>query len=139
MAYHKKDNLDLNHYPSSQDLRKQRVVMLALTPCWLVLTMSNMSDPARSDLSRSGTKAVFLLHYGEWWRLFVRIVNGCEINDHFWVFAAVVPTAEVTVLAFDHSLTVTDSTTGATWGYAVLGTDRVPDPVVDTQAFSTCP
>ncbi|MCJ8191464.1 hypothetical protein [Sphingomicrobium aestuariivivum] len=78
MGYSKKDNLDLNHYPASQDLRKQRTLMLALTPLWLVLTMNNMTDPDRSDLSRIIFEAM--------WALFVIVMmlNLTGIMNRWW-------------------------------------------------------
>ena len=65
------------------------------------------------------------------WQALVRIVNGCRINDHFWVFAAATSGVE-----FD--LTVTDTVVGESRSY-VNPLDNLPEPITDTAAFATCP
>jgi hypothetical protein len=61
----------------------------------------------------------------------VKVLDGCNVNGHFWFFAAGLTDVEVT-------LTVTDTQTGAsrTWTNP-LGTAF--QPIQDTQAFTTCP
>lgn len=62
--------------------------------------------------------------------LLVKVLDGCSYNDHFWVFAAGATQLEYTV-------TVTDARTGITRS---LGSSSEPfQPVVDTEAFATCP
>ena len=65
------------------------------------------------------------------WQALVRLVNGCEINDQFWVFAAATGGVE-----FD--LTVTDTVTGESRAY-LNPLDNLPEPILDTAAFATCP
>ena len=65
------------------------------------------------------------------WRALVRVVNGCRINDHFWVFAAATSGVE-----FD--LTVTDTVSNESRSY-VNPLDNLPEPITDTAAFATCP
>ncbi len=61
----------------------------------------------------------------------VSIVNGCGLNQHFWVHAAAATDVE-----FD--LTVTDTSTGESRLYFnPLG--QLPEPITDTEAFATCP
>jgi len=63
--------------------------------------------------------------------ILVSVLNGCELNDRFWVFSSA--TADV---AFD--LTVTDTTTGESTSYSnPLGQPSAA--ITDTQAFATCP
>ncbi len=63
------------------------------------------------------------------WEVLVRVLDGCAINDHFWVFAAATTSVE-------YDLTVTDTLSGESRSY----TDPVAfQPVLDTQAFATCP
>ncbi len=63
--------------------------------------------------------------------ILVSVLNGCSLNNGFWVFAAATTDVE-----FD--LTVTDTMTGATKSYSnQLGAG--PGPVLDTEAFATCP
>lgn len=62
--------------------------------------------------------------------MLVKVLDGCGINDRFWVFAAATTDVEYT-------LTVTDTTTGEIVEYTnPLGT---PSPAItDTDAFATC-
>jgi hypothetical protein len=63
--------------------------------------------------------------------LLVKVLDGCAVNNRFWVFAAA--TTDV-----QYWLTVTDTLSGETMRYLnPLGT---PAPAItDTQAFATCP
>ena len=61
----------------------------------------------------------------------VQIQNGCNVNDHFWVFADSATDVEV-------NLTVTDTASGQTRTYTnPLGSPF--QPIQDTSAFATCP
>lgn len=60
----------------------------------------------------------------------IKILNGCPVNDRFWVFAGGLTNVQV-------SLTVTDTHTGATKTYTnPQGTPFAP--IQDTAAFATC-
>ena len=61
----------------------------------------------------------------------VKVLDGCALNGHAWVFAGGLTNVGVT-------LKVTDTTTGAN---ALTRTRRIPPskPIQDTAAFSTCP
>ena len=77
---------------------------------------------------------------GEFWffepdntELIVKVLDACSLPgaNRFWVFAAGLTDVEV-------SITVTDTKTGAEKGYGNdLGTPF--EPVLDTDAFATCP
>ncbi len=61
----------------------------------------------------------------------VKVLDGCEINDHFWVFASATTDVEYT-------LTVTDTESGAAQQYTnPLGSPA--EAITDTHAFATCP
>ena len=61
----------------------------------------------------------------------VKVLNGCETNDRYWVFAAGLTNVGVT-------LTVTDGQSGAVQVYT--NEDGVAfSPIQDTSAFDTCP
>ena len=61
----------------------------------------------------------------------VKVLDGCEFNDHYWLLAAAATNVEYT-------LTVTDTSTGAVKTYEnAMGT--VSPAIVDTTAFATCP
>ncbi|MEM7353167.1 MAG: PQQ-dependent sugar dehydrogenase [Acidobacteriota bacterium] len=65
------------------------------------------------------------------WELLVKVLDGCAINNHYWVFFAA-----TTDVAF--TVDVTDTLTGASRQYAnPLG--QAADAVTDTSAFATCP
>jgi plastocyanin len=63
--------------------------------------------------------------------LLVKVLDGCGINDRYWVFFAATTDVEFV-------LTVTDTETGASKVYTnPLG--QAANAVTDTQAFATCP
>ena len=65
------------------------------------------------------------------WELLVKVLDGCAVNGHRWVFAAATTSVEYT-------LTVTDTLTGATAVYHnPLGTAAVA--INDTNALASCP
>jgi hypothetical protein len=65
------------------------------------------------------------------WELMVKVIDGCALNNRYWVFAA--GTTDV-----EYHLTVTDTLNGRTVHYDnPLG--RTSPAVTDTDAFSTCP
>ncbi|HSS52037.1 MAG TPA: metallophosphoesterase [Thermoanaerobaculia bacterium] len=65
------------------------------------------------------------------WELMVKVIDGCALNDRYWVYAA--GTTDV-----EYTLTVTDTLTGRTARYEnPLG--RASPAVTDTEAFPTCP
>jgi PAP2 superfamily len=63
--------------------------------------------------------------------LTVKVLNGCDFNDRFWVFASGMTDVEVI-------LTVTDTQTGRTRSY-FNPKGKAFAPVQDTSAFATCP
>ncbi|MCP3994390.1 MAG: hypothetical protein GY722_04890 [bacterium] len=65
------------------------------------------------------------------WEMLVKVLDGCAITDHFWVFAAATTNVEYT-------LRVTDTDTGAVVEYLnPLG--NAAAAITDTSAFSACP
>ena len=61
----------------------------------------------------------------------VKVLNGCGLNGHYWVFAAAVTNVQ-------YNLKVTDTQTGVTKTYEnPLGT--AAPAITDTSAFATCP
>lgn len=75
---------------------------------------------------------------GEFWffngnntELLVKVLNGCGVNQRYWLFAAGLTNVEVT-------LTVTDTQSGQTKVYENPQGRAFP-PVLDTAAFATCP
>jgi hypothetical protein len=65
------------------------------------------------------------------WVVLLKVLNGCAINNRFWVFYAATTNIEFTI-------TVYDSVTQVTKTYSnPINTPAAP--VTDTQAFQTCP
>jgi hypothetical protein len=64
------------------------------------------------------------------WETLVKIIDACEFNDHFWVFAAATTGVEFT-------LEITDTEAATTRVYENPGVPA--DAVTDTSAFATCP
>jgi hypothetical protein len=65
------------------------------------------------------------------WELLVKMVDGCALNQHLWVFAAGTTNVQFT-------LTVTDTKTGAVRSYE-NGAGHTATPIADTSALATCP
>lgn len=65
------------------------------------------------------------------WELLVKVIDGCTVNDRFWVFAA--GSTDV-----GYSLVVTDTRSGRTARYENPRGQRSA-AVTDTSAFDTCP
>ena len=64
------------------------------------------------------------------WEMLIKVLDGCAINDRFWVFAGATTTVEYT-------LTVTDTTLGTIREYFnPLG--NAADAITDTDAFDAC-
>ncbi|MCP4658379.1 MAG: DUF4091 domain-containing protein, partial [bacterium] len=82
--------------------------------------------PAGADDS-----GLFWFFASENWEMLVKVLDGCGVNDHYWVFAAATTNVEYT-------LTVTDTGSGAWWSSTnPLG---VSSPAItDTGAFAACP
>ncbi|HEX2252701.1 MAG TPA: hypothetical protein VHQ65_05490 [Thermoanaerobaculia bacterium] len=64
------------------------------------------------------------------WELLVKVLDGCAVNGRYWVFAAA--TTNV-----GHTLTVTDTATGAAWSH-VNPVGRTAPAVTATNAFDSC-
>ena len=61
----------------------------------------------------------------------IKVLNGCALNGHYWVFATGLTNVEVTLF-------VTDTDTGTLKTY--VNTLGVPfTPIQDTSAFAACP
>ena len=64
------------------------------------------------------------------WEMLIKVLDGCHINQRFWVFAAATTTVEYT-------LRVTDTATGEIREYFnPLG--EAADAITDTDAFASC-
>ncbi len=79
----------------------------------------------------SADSTLFTFFGSENWELLVKVLDGCSMNNRFWVFGAAATDVEYTI-------TVTDTQTQAVWTY----TNPLGNPsaaINDTDAFNTCP
>lgn len=65
------------------------------------------------------------------WEMLIKVLDGCPVNGHFWVFFAAVTNVQFEV-------TVTDSQTGTIKRYT-NPQGQSADAVTDTSAFEGCP
>ncbi len=64
------------------------------------------------------------------WEMMIKVIDGCDFNDHFWVFSAATTNVE-------YAVTVTDTLTGDVRTYQnPLGTSA--PALTDVEAFATC-
>ena len=88
------------------------------------------SDPAVA-FPQSSDSGLFYFFSPENWEMLVKVLDGCNINDRWWVFASA-----ATDVGWE--LTVEDTASGEVWtGSNSLG-QRSP-AITDTAAFATCP
>ena len=83
-----------------------------------------------AGLAASDDSGLFYFFDEDNWELLVKVLDGCALNGHFWVFAAATTNVE-------YRLVVTDTAKGETKTYTnPLG---VASPATtDTAAFATC-
>ena len=89
------------------------------------------SGPGRVGEARTRDSGLFTFFAPDNWELQVKVLNGCPLNDHFWVFAA--GTTNV-----GWTLTVRDLVAEETWA-AENPLGRVSPAVTDVGAFGGCP
>jgi hypothetical protein len=65
------------------------------------------------------------------WQMLVKVLDGCAVNNHYWVFFAATTDQGFT-------LEVTDMSTATTVQYT-NPLKQQADAVTDTTAFATCP
>jgi hypothetical protein len=63
--------------------------------------------------------------------MLLKVLNGCGVNNHYWVFFAATTNVELAVV-------VTDTSNGRTVAY-FNPLDTPAPPVQDTSAFLSCP
>jgi hypothetical protein len=79
----------------------------------------------------AASSGLFWFFSPENWELMVKVLDGCAVNGHYWVFSAA--TTDVR-----YRLTVTDTSNGRTATYDnAAGT--AARAVTDTEALSVCP
>jgi pimeloyl-ACP methyl ester carboxylesterase len=95
-------------------------------------TPAGGAGTARVAAARSGDSGLFWFFRPDNWELQVKVLDGCALTGHWWVFAAATTDVE-------YSLTVTDLTAPdhpAVYHHA--GGEAAP-AITDTLALDTCP
>jgi hypothetical protein len=94
-------------------------------------TEAGLTGPGRDAGPKSDDSGLFYFFDRDNWEVLVKVLDGCDITGHYWVFHA-----GTTDVAFE--LRVTDNVTGAEASY--LNPQKHPaDAITDTSAFATCP
>lgn len=81
--------------------------------------------------TRANDSAVVTFFHPDNWEMVIKVLDACDVNDHFWLFYAAATNVGLTV-------NVTDSKESTTKGY----TNDVGEAAgsrLDTLAFATCP
>ncbi len=100
----------------------------AVSATWKDFDGKRGKAKAASKLGDSGT---FFFFAKENWEMVVKVLDGCEANNRYWVFAAATTNLE-------HTLRVRDTVSGKVKSYRNrLG--HTPDIVTDSAAFASCP
>ena len=79
----------------------------------------------------TGDSGIFWFFSAANWELMLKVLNGCGLNQRYWVFAAATTNVEFT-------LRVRDTTTGEVQMY-FNPAGRAADALTDTSAFPNCP
>ena len=92
---------------------------------------NNTTGDARVATSGTADSGLFYYTNPDNWEFLIKILNGCTINNHYWVFFAATTNQEFTV-------TVRDTYTNQFRTY-FNPLRQSADAVTDTEAFATCP
>jgi hypothetical protein len=93
-------------------------------------TVPGIASAGRAVPLTGGSGAFWFFDPGNL-ELFVKVLNGCDLGGHFWVYAGGLTDVQV-------DLTVTDVLTGVAKTYH-SPRGQAFTPIQDTGAFSTCP
>jgi hypothetical protein len=85
------------------------------------------SSPAFVATS-NGESAVFWFYSSLDWEVVAKVINGCPVNNHWWIFGA-------GATSTSYSLNIIDTATGRSAGY----NGAVLCPIEDTGMFFPCP
>lgn len=94
-------------------------------------TASASGDGSAVPLPTAPDSALFYFFNSGNIEQLVKVLNGCGVNNRYWVFWAATTNVEF-------ALTVTDTRNGRTKSY-FNPLDRPAPPIQDTSAFATCP
>jgi hypothetical protein len=93
-------------------------------------TPTGPTKPARA-VAVSANSGTFFYFRPDNREVLLKVLNGCAVNEHYWVFFAATTNVEFTV-------TVTDTRTGASRQYS-NPQGHYAEPVLDSFALAVCP
>lgn len=100
----------------------------------LTVTWEDFSGAAGNGQTaplRSDDSGLFWFFDGNNWEMLAKVLDGCAVNDHYWVFAA-------STTNLGYRLSVRDTQTGTVREYAnPLG--RSANAITDSEALAVCP
>jgi hypothetical protein len=92
---------------------------------------TNTAEADASAVGLTGDSGYFWFFNPANIEVVIKVLNGCTLNNHYWVFATGLTNVEVTLF-------VTDTESGTLKTY--VNTLGVPfAPIQDTSAFAACP
>ncbi len=100
-----------------------------VTVAWVTSNMSGVGTTV--PLPANPSSGLFYFFSSDNIEMLVKVINGCALNNAYWVFFAATTNVQFTV-------TVIDTTTGKTQVY-FNPLNQAAAPVQDTSAFATCP
>jgi len=100
----------------------------SVTINWQTTTGSGGGQVASCSTTDSG---LFWFFNATNWEMMVKVLNGCGVNNRYWVFTGVTTNVGWT-------MRVTDTLTNVTKIYSSPN-GTASCPVLDTNAFATCP
>lgn len=116
--------------PSATDLLCLENERFTVRSAWRTRQGPRDNSPVVQNVP-SNNSGLFYFFDEDNWEMLLKVLDGCPINDHFWVFYAATTNVEFTV-------TVTDTQEQEVRTYFnPLGSPATP--VQDTAAFATCP
>lgn len=93
---------------------------------WSTATTSGAGNVVPFGSNDSG---LFYFFNPDNWEMLVKVIDGCALNNRYWVFYAALTNVQLTI-------TVTDSATGGAPKIYTNPLNRVAQPVTDTDAFA---
>ena len=96
------------------------------------VTWNGGGQSGKGQVASAGTPDTGLIYFFDAnnWEMLVKVLDGCALNNRFWVYSAA-------TTDLGYTLTVTDTDTGAVKTYTNAPGSPAP-AVTDAEAFATC-
>ncbi len=93
--------------------------------------LAGVSSPAHVLAGSSVDAGLLWFSNANNWEMLVKVLNGCDINNHYWVYSAAATN-------LSYTLTVTDTAHDVAYTFENPGGTSAP-ALTDNRAFVTCP